>query len=197
MASVKELTGGTRDVNPQWLTVAHFFQDDPNKTATDVTPVPINRYPQGKQGRVNIMEVLKVYWEATAELGQPSPGADFLRSGLSAILTTRRPAVFGGVEYPQMQDPAMIDILVREYYVTKPNGATQYDTGAKIMMEQDPVVHDLTDGAGHGLLVASDFLFVQLGSYGMVGRCEVKCKILYRYKQVSLTEYIGIVQSQQ
>lgn len=65
--------------------------------------------------------------------------------------------------------------------------------------------HDLTDGAGHGVLVATDNVFLTLQTAlssiigtsvgGITGVAE--CAILYRFKEVGLAEYIGIVQSQQ
>lgn len=65
--------------------------------------------------------------------------------------------------------------------------------------------HDLTDGAGHGILVATDniYLSVQtsLTAYNgssadeIIGFCFAD--LIYRFKEVKLQEYIGIVQSQQ
>lgn len=65
--------------------------------------------------------------------------------------------------------------------------------------------HDLTDGAGHGLLVATDniFLSVQTTNIAFVGESAdsivgfVAADLIYRFKEVALAEYIGIVQSQQ
>jgi len=67
-------------------------------------------------------------------------------------------------------------------------------------------IHDLTDGAGHGILIATDNVYlafdvlisspagnnisVLVGSY-------LQADLIYRFKNVSLQEYIGIVQSQQ
>lgn len=66
-------------------------------------------------------------------------------------------------------------------------------------------VHDLTDGAGHGILVATDNIFVSCSiSVGSVFVTQAdaatgaaSCNILYRFKEIALAEYIGIVQSQQ
>jgi len=56
---------------------------------------------------------------------------------------------------------------------------------------------DLTDGAGHGILVATDTFQVAIQSQGYVAAQVYGFKILYRMKTVGLVEYIGIVQSQQ
>lgn len=56
---------------------------------------------------------------------------------------------------------------------------------------------DLTDGAGHGIIVATDNIYVTLFSAGTGVAAEVDVKIMYRFKNVALAEYIGVVQSQQ
>jgi len=56
--------------------------------------------------------------------------------------------------------------------------------------------YTLHDGAGHGLLLAADkvYLFCYTTS---AEKFVVDCRITYRWKNVSLTEYIGIVQATQ
>jgi len=59
---------------------------------------------------------------------------------------------------------------------------------------------DLTDGAGHGLLVATDTIFIgtiQTSAAVPITGGSVAWRIMYRWKNVTLQEYIGIVQSQQ
>src|SRR3990172_1683925 len=57
--STKQLTGGTRDVNPQWmkatnaLTVADQYLEN-------VIHLPVTRIPQSQ--RATIIEILKVFW---------------------------------------------------------------------------------------------------------------------------------------
>lgn len=66
-------------------------------------------------------------------------------------------------------------------------------------------VHDVTDGAGHGILVATDNIFVAcnftvasvFSTTADTASGAASCNILYRFKEVALAEYIGIVQSQQ
>jgi hypothetical protein len=75
--------------------------------------------------------------------------------------------------------------------------STQLTTSGAFAVEQ-PYCYDMTDGAGHGMLVGTDNIYLQLGTVGSpvsTAICDVK--ILYRFKQVTLSEYIGIVQSQQ
>lgn len=195
MATSRALTGGTLDVNPQWWTLGKVKQTGPNTVTTEAILVPINRYPQGKNGRVNVIEILKVMWETFAfplwtNNGQVNLG------GLTATLSTRNP----GGSYPVMEDPSVIDFVVKDWYGSGSSGAAT-QTAATLWVDEEPVLHDLTDGAGHGILLATDQVYITLGTYGMSNQAnelaEVKVKILYRYKQVSLTEYIGIVQSQQ
>ena len=67
----------------------------------------------------------------------------------------------------------------------------------------DPQTHDLTDDAGHGVLVASDKLWFFISNRYSInntgtgaGASTAIIRVLYRFKSVGLTEYIGLVQSQ-
>lgn len=69
---------------------------------------------------------------------------------------------------------------------------------------QTPNWADFTDGAGHGILIATDNIFLTIVaqgasidgvSYNFAGQGRVD--LLYRFKEITLQEYIGIVQSQQ
>lgn len=71
---------------------------------------------------------------------------------------------------------------------------------------ENPDFHDLTDGAGHGLLVATDNIWLtcyataataDAGENAVLNVATVNADLIYRFKEVSLQEYIGIVQSQQ
>jgi len=67
-------------------------------------------------------------------------------------------------------------------------------------------IHDLTDGAGHGILIATDNVYLSFDvlisspsgvSVSVLVGSYLQCDLIYRFKNVSLQEYIGIVQSQQ
>lgn len=58
-------------------------------------------------------------------------------------------------------------------------------------------MHDLTDGAGHGIIVAADKLYMELTTANMsTTTAAVTCKVFYRLKKVTLSEFIGTAQSQ-
>lgn len=54
---------------------------------------------------------------------------------------------------------------------------------------------DLTDGAGHGVLVATDNIYLWAAISEAVVH-QVDFAILYRFKNVTMSEYVGIAQSQ-
>lgn len=68
--------------------------------------------------------------------------------------------------------------------------------GTYRMGREDPDVYDVTDGAGHGLLVATDSIFLSVGSANTGFTNVLDLIMLYRFKDVGITEYVGIVQSQ-
>ena len=80
---------------------------------------------------------------------------------------------------------------------TRINQAVFTAAGTYMSNYDNTKIMDLTDGAGHGILVATDNIFIQVISVGTGLTNTVRIKLLYRWKNVSLQEYIGIVQSQQ
>ena len=71
-------------------------------------------------------------------------------------------------------------------------------------LEHGPIEVDLTDGDGHGVLIATDQVTVQARYNASEPTADIpnqqfniEMKILYRFKQVGVLEYVGIVQSQQ
>lgn len=83
------------------------------------------------------------------------------------------------------------------------NGATLYLIEEFSADNEGVDIHDLTDGAGHGVLIATDSIWLTgfingaVPDIGTTAAVNVYAEILYRFKKVSLQEYIGIVQSQQ
>lgn len=168
------LTGGTKDVNPQYFTMTAVMSGNDTTTTTQF-PIPIQRLPQG--GRAQVMEVLKVYWYASAIT------VTEIDASLIAFLTTKN---FGSTAI-NYNESTIIDGFRRDIRLTT----------SGMYVADNPVIHDLTDNQGHGVLVASDNMYIQLQSSGTSSTNTTYVKCLYRWKDVSVQEYVGIVQSQQ
>ena len=177
------LTGGTGDVNPQYFNMT-LTQLNPNALTEAAFNTPVVRLP-GPSGRVTIMELLKVYWMAVGW----SPG-------LAAILTQSQymslsSVPMGIIAIANLSEPNVIAQLNIQQTIA-------WTAAGSLADSQDHLVSvDLTDGAGHGILFAGDRIYMQISTANMVGNKAFHVKILYRFKTVSLTEYVGIVQSQQ
>lgn len=201
MASRRALTGGTGDVNPQ------FISWIVTETSTDATTslavaVPIQRMSQGG-GRAQVLEVLCVKYEANTVGGSNgtetshrySNERNWLsgttptlnRASVSVAISTRS---FGTTQV-QYNDPTVFSY----YNLTRFGAFTAGGSYAVAIVE--PYVDDLTDGAGHGFLVATDNIYIQISSTGTNAPQACRGKIYYRWKNVGLQEYIGIVQGQQ
>jgi len=174
MASRRALTGGTGDVNPQWFTM-NATQSGADATTTDSFPIPVQRLPQGRGAQV--MEVLKaVWWPGNTVVSAAS-------NTITVSLTTRN---FGTTAVP-LNEASQI-VRWRRTITTS--------TAVGHMVNEEPYEFDLTDKAGHGMLVATDSIFIQLVSTTTSQTVDAVIRLLYRWKNVGLAEYVGIVQSQ-
>jgi len=169
-------------VNPQWM-VIQFTPTTPGTTQTVPFLCPINRVPQSST-RATVMECLKVVWEMPniPNIGNVAE-TEFL---YTATLGTQD----HGAVNTTWATPDVFTMVKRER-----NGA--WSAGGSYSDVSDQIIeHDLTDGAGHGVLIATDTIMGQLqgtATYAL----NMRARILYRVKNVSILEYVGIVQSQQ
>lgn len=90
------LTGGTGDVNPQWLS-GSVTQTANGATTTAKIVLPIQRL-QGTSGKSMVIEVLKVVWESTLT---GNAGVDY---SMELTLSTKdngtfRPGITGGTVF--------------------------------------------------------------------------------------------------
>lgn len=176
------LTGGTGDVSPQWMSFT-VTQSAADTTTTATQAVPVQRLPTG--ARAQVMEVLRVDIKrpTVVTIASATEAVDSYQLFLSTTsfgttaTTFSEPRVFAADEF-QINGAF--------------TAAGTYGLYADLHKQLD-----LTDGAGHGVLVATDNIFAQGVSSGTGAANVWRVKILYRWKNVSLSEYIGIVQSQQ
>lgn len=169
MSSKNALTGGTKDVNPQWF---HMTGATNGTTVTNAAySLPVQRLQN--KGRSMVMEILKLRyrWDGSHNDGHVS----------LAVMTQQQPSTA---------------ITGNEGYCVDMAKYNNVDSATNANPTSIEIIHDVTDGAGHGVLVATDKLYFALyGSSANVGAANAYVSILYRWKNVSLTEYIGIVQS--
>ena len=178
------VTGGTGDVKPQQLTFQGAVVTTGEYTVERIQ-LPISRYSH-KTGRANIIEILKVYWYP-----QMANFADTSWLVMGYLTTGTQRVTANTLTAATFQDDMGDPRTFAGVYLN------QTITTSGVNSQEYPLRVDLTDNNGNGLLVATDDLIVVTGGVGLATAGRTTCKILYRIVGVALTEYIGIVQSQQ
>lgn len=181
-----QLTGGTRDVNPQYM--SGLITLSAANTATEVTlGTPIVRVGPASGGKSIIMELIKLWVDLPSlDLDAAAATTRTMSFSMSTVSSGGTPAI------TTLDNPRGLALLTE----TIRNAFTAAGTGT-LEQSSDPHVWNFTDGAGHGILVATDNIFIQANTAGFTGAPTFRWKLSYRFKEVSLVEYIGIVQSQQ
>lgn len=181
--NMKSLTGGTGDVNPQLFSGDNIMAvANAQRTVAFITP--ISRLPKFGT-RATVMEILKIYVYIAEEI-------------MGVAVETIKECTVGFTT----KDFATTPFNASEptcfaYFVKDIIGAFTALGSYMCQVAEEPKVIDLTDGQGHGVLVATDYIYVSVNTGGYAAPGSAQFKILYRFKNVPLTEYIGIVQSQQ
>jgi len=174
------LTGGSGDVNPQEFVIT-ADQAGADNAVTATQPLPIPRLPTA-QGRNLVIEILWV------QFFQNNPAVPL--AGIPAVLVAAlstnpsAPTTIQGMT----SDPRSLATWLQAYVLSGAN----YYSYIPVFYEED-----LTDGAGHGILVATDNIYFHVRSANTGVANKLTLRFGYRWKEVTLTEYIGIVQSQQ
>ena len=118
--------------------------------------------------------------------------------GIIGVLSTNKtPLDIAFYGQTILSSGSVIDHYAKAYSFATTTPLVGWNIG---FVDENPVIRDITDGAGHGVLVATDSIYITgyvPASWYLNGTNTVFAKLLYRWKDVSLAEYIGIVQSQQ
>ncbi len=171
-------TGGTGDIKPQWLTATSSTLSAVNDYSVAVIDLPVPRFGP-TQKTATVTEILRVDWyfnlaDAAVENSQ---ALGFLDT--STQLVTGAAASFINFA-EQLGKPSVI--------------CAAYDGFGPAHM---PMSVDCTDGNGNGILVAADRIDMVVGYMNNTAFGLTVCKILYRLVNIGITEYVGILQSQQ
>lgn len=177
-----QLTGGSGDVSPQWFQLSNVTLTAANTFNQGTTSIPVQRLAFGR-GKSLVMELLKVEFTYPEWDSNPSAGGQIANAGMQLSTTS----------LAALDDSNPLVLAFRQQ--TWRGAFTA--AGSYITVSTTPIVADLTDGAGHGVLFAGDTIYLGCNTTAFAGAATFSCRILYRWKEVSLEEYIGIVQSQQ
>lgn len=177
------LTGGLGDVNGAFLsTTVTQTGSDATTTQSIQTPVTV----VAGRSSSDIMEILKVffYFDVT-----PPPTANSNASRFDIYLSTKN---FATTEPSLRQGDALVFAAA-----TIQNSVTQSSAVGEITATGVyPIAMDLTDGAGHGFLVATSNIYAQLVSASTSQTNVCRIKILYRLKKVSESQLTSLLLSQ-
>jgi len=161
------------DVYPQWLDF-DVLQTATNTWTVKAIPLPVPRLRREVGDQVQLIEILKVILSPNLN---EAPDA----SRISLKLMTR------DWEADPKEGPTTIFTVSIE-----PESSGADYSYAFI----EPYMFDLTDGCGHGYLVAVDTLYLGCASGGMASPSGGSGRIYWRYVSVNLAEFMGLIQSQ-
>lgn len=183
MSTSRALTGGTGDVRPQILSV-QGTQATVNQETVLSFGVPVPR-AEMSHGKAQVMEILKVDYSINNDEGEPSAQHYAIIGTTAGGATTGTACTLARLN-SQLLNPNALSFCWDIINDSVKSGTTVW-----------PFQHRLDDGAGHGVLVAVDRMNLTIGSLTGTAASVVTVKILYRMINVSVMEYIGLVQAQQ
>ena len=168
-------TTSKKDLYPNYMTFTVTESAADTFTTSQIfTPIPRGPISGNK---ATIMEILEVQYYF--------PNIDMKDDGDQVFASLRmgpEPSNIGHVA-----EPNVIDVMYLESRLTT-SGAT---------LTLLPIIHKLQTHDGYGFLVATDSFYASVNSNNIGTAVTCNFRVYYRFVTVSITEYIGIVQSQQ
>ena len=181
-AYTRSLTGGTRDVNPQFF-VGRIATTEANAFTVAAYANPVAKGIFAQRGYGTVMEVLKIWVRMY-------PMTDIDNVAETVIDATI------GIGTKDMNEEGYLD-EPSYFFFEELHRIGAFTAGGTYSEKMYPVrMWDITDGAGHGVLVASDYIYVCVDTDGWPSTATFMFRILYRFKNIPVEEYVGIVQSQ-
>lgn len=189
------LSGGTGDLNPQWFSTSAVESANDTTTTTAVsTPPGIGLSQSGKPLAMEILKVMVNFeqnnspgktWDGTAATYAPGATSENM-SDVRLIISSKN----FGTTYPalSMGDATVVAFLRESLRIYESTAASTLAT-----IDEGPLVLDMTDGAGHGVLYANQNMYLQVSSTVTNNIIAARVKILYREKYISQAELLGLV----
>lgn len=173
------------DKYPQFFNLGLVTQTAANAAINQAAATPIPRNPM-TTNKSRVMEIIKCYvylsdWEnfaATTNLDVIMALSTRNLTGLGADAIASDPSTFACWRFDEdtVQGAAGRTVINR--------------SGGWLEM-------DLQSADGYGFLVATDQIYFSVRTAAFTAARSFHCRVLYRFADVNLTEYIGIVQGQQ
>lgn len=159
-----------KDVNPQLFRMAVVESAVGTYTEAQFN-TNISNVPQGNS--IMVMEILKIFLEFGVDnnVEDSSYRVHVADRSHSAVQSWNTPGI-----------------------IARSTIETQVVTSGG-MANQTPKVIDLSDGNGNGLLYARSTIFLACIGVTQTAAGGAQASILYRWKKIPVTEYIGIVES--
>lgn len=182
------LTGGTKDFNPQ------YFSTSIGQSAADTTTTVGVSTPPGiglnMSGRPLAMEILKafIYWDTSQHTYANVPGAGSQTEFSRTLYISSKNFGSSAPSLGAGDATVFVASEEKETYVT----ATAASETA--VVRSYPIIIDLTDGNGHGILYANQTMYFQVSSIGAGGNIQTaRVKLLFREKYITEEELLGLV----
>lgn len=169
--------GSKKDLYPEWI-VTQWTLSGADTPTQKIIQIPINKI-QGKAGSATIIEILwaEIYPEQFPTVASNSLAVGIATSDLTiATSDTSGYTAFGS---------ALGAFVWVAGFTTSGYNSFKF-----------PGIINFSTNDGHGILVATDRLFLSADTAAWGSTLELTVKIFYRFVTVSLQEYVGIVQSQ-
>lgn len=168
------MTGGTGDLNPQFLNF-QVVESAANTFTEAEIAIPVLRVGQSST-RAQVIELLRA-----DVFVPPGDGAD--ASQTSYQLTYRSRVTLGTY--------ADDEVLVRE---TRSNAGA---AAAGAYQTWSTKSYNFTDEAGHGVIMGVNRIFLAVQGTSETAAITLGMRILYRFKNVGLNEWFGLAIQQQ
>lgn len=170
---ILSLTGGTGDVNPNYLGMDVLLSAANTYTQAS-TAVPQLPAVVGQNSAI-VMEIIWVEFDFG--------GFEHVNGNTEEVeiqVTNRSVAGALGQSHPGLIAKQNLSggFLVE--------GGSIYPTVYKM---------DISDGAGHGYLFAGQTIYISATSFGLVAAATAYARVCYRFKRVSIQEYVGMMAS--
>lgn len=167
-----------RDINPQFMNGKVIESAANTFTQAEISLPVVHDLGNGK---ALVVELLKVFYE----LSSVEP-IDNTSVTLSAQITKDSQAAM-----ILLENASCIFRVIKNLYLFD-TGAT--DATVTVQRTSGMHIHDYTDGNGNGYLLGKTKIFLGIKGTAFVGANVFRVKLLYRMKQVSAQELIGIIQ---